>query len=111
MKGAPSNDPSVHPADLVLSELAAAFEREDAGAARTRIGDGWSGSRFWVSWTHETWRAAGASLRGARLRSATSARRVYAVVDEGKAKEVAMDFVNDAWQLDYNTFKGPFPHE
>lgn len=102
---------ATHPADLVIGELAAGFEREDGNAVQERVSDGWSGSRFRANWAHETWRAAATSLRGAKLKSASEAQRIYTLVDNGKEKEVSMQLMNDGWRLDYDTFKGPFPHE
>ena len=50
-------------------------------------------------------------MRLSQRRCNTNTLRVYAGVDEGSAKEVSAELINDAWRLDYNTFKGPFPHQ
>lgn len=101
----------MHPAETMLAELATAFEHKNEAAARAHLLDGWSGSRFWTQWTDSQWREAATALRGATLKSAHDGERIYLVADEGRTKEIHVQRADGTWRLDYNSFKGPFPHE
>lgn len=92
----------------MLGELAAAFERKDATRVRELIVDGWSGSQFMAGWADANWAAAATALRSATLKSATDTVRVYTLVHENK--EVSVTLIHGSWLLDYNEFRGPFPH-
>ena len=100
-----------HPADVVVKELADAFDQKDTAAVRERISDGFSGARFWETWSDEQWHAAAASLRDAKLKSASDAERVYTTHVGGAERDVGVRRSDGAWLLDYNEFQGPFPHE
>lgn len=107
---ATSKELRVHPAETTLAELADAFERKDQKAAAAHLIDGWSGSRFWAEWSDRQWRDAAAALRAAQLKSAEDLERTYEIVDEGTPKTIHLLQNDGVWKLDYNSFKGPFPH-
>ena len=99
------------PGDLVLNKLAVLFDKQDAPGISPLIADGWSGLRFTAGWSADTWHETATELRSAKLKSSTPDERVYVLTVQGQPKEVKVLRTSETeWKLDYNSFKGPFPH-
>jgi hypothetical protein len=93
----------------VLDQLAVAFAKKDRPTIGKLIFDGWSGFRFTSTWGDANWLAAAKSLREATLQSASRAEATYQVKVGDRPREVKLLLGERGWQLDYNSFMGPFP--
>ena len=99
------------PGDLVLKKLAVLFDKQDAAGISPLITDGWSGLRFTSGWSADDWHETATELRSAKLKSSTQNERVYVLTVQSKPREVKVLRTSETeWKLDYNSFKGPFPH-
>lgn len=100
----------LHPAEQTLRSVADAFARRDQVAIEALIADGWSGTRFLSNWDEHEWQKASAALRTATIQSEAIDRRVYLVADGDRKRNIEVVLINGQWLLDYNSFRGPFPH-